>query len=549
MKKYKNFHPIIFIAVVAAVLLPVNACKKPVSPLEGLELIIDYNLIKTTTDVQFTDVTTGQTLSGEASRGAYVSYDGPGKEMVVDVLGIAPANKQFAINRGIATLAYIPGQGNEPSMNKSIDLNLITHIPGYLTTVRQSSVTKTGRSFVNVNVVPLDNPPSGVHVRQAPNATNTQHGRVVVPVEVQTPGGNARVIIPEGMLVRDANGNQLQGNLNVTLVRFDNTNPTAQKCLPGGTIPRVQRQDGSLQKGMFFSAGFVAVEISDEAGRKAASFDDGTVTLVKQIDPQTYNPLTRTTVAPGDKVSVWSLNEETGNWKEEGLATAELVNNKLQFTAYLKHLSYYHFAWFTETYCPSGKPVSFVTDAPLPAPFLIKGSIYRQEDNAFIDEILFWVENDQPLFITNAPAGTPVYIEWDTEGSPFINVAPDSQVTYIDDLCSSQPVTVNLYITQDPNQRTVNIHISLFCPTDPIVTIKPTFTAYYVPSQGSQVPIPVEMVEGVATIPGIYLGESYYVWVVYDGEEYGTDVVVTQDTYTYLDYEIPAEICDEINGL
>lgn len=549
MKTIKKIHSLVFIAMAAAILLPVNACKKPVSPLEGLQLIIDYNLIKTTTDIQFTDITTGQVLSGEASRGAYVSYQGPGKELVVDVLGIAPSNKEFAINRGIATLAYIPGQGNEPSLNKSIDLNLIANIPGYLTTVRQSSVTKTGRSFVNVNVVPLNNPPSGVAVRQAPNAANAQQGRVVVPAEVQTPEGSARVIIPQGMLVRDANGNQLQGSLNVTLVRFNNTNPTAQKCLPGGSIPRVQRQDGSVQKGMFFSAGFVAVEISDEAGRKAASFDDGMVTLVKQIDPQTYNPLTKTTVAPGDKVSVWSLNEETGDWKEEGLATAELVNNILQFTAYLKHLSYYHFAWFTDTNCPSGKPVSFVADAPLPGPFLIKGNVFRQEDNAFIDQVLFWVQNNQPLFITNAPAGIPVYIEWNTEGSPFINVAPDSQVTYIDDLCNSQPVTVNLNITQDPNQKTVLIQISLFCPTDPVVTIKPTFTAYYVPSQGGQNPIPIEMVEGVATIPGIYLGQSYYVWVIYDGQEYGTDVVITQDNYTYLDYEIPAEICDEINGM
>lgn len=67
----------------AAILLPVNACKKPVSPLEGLQLIIDYNLIKTTTDIQFTDITTGQVLSGEASRGAYVSYQGPEKNWLL----------------------------------------------------------------------------------------------------------------------------------------------------------------------------------------------------------------------------------------------------------------------------------------------------------------------------------------------------------------------------------------------------------------------------------------------------------------------------------
>ncbi len=549
MKTKNIFNLMAFVALAATILLPVNACKKPVSPLDGLQLIIDYNLIKTTTDVQFTDITTGRVLSGDASSGAYMRYAGSSRDLVIDALGIAYQNNQVAITRGVATLAYIPGQSTNPTVTNPISLNLFTRIPGYLSTVGRVNVTGLGRNFVNVNVVSLTNPPSGVIVRQAPNATITQNGRVVVGTEVQTPEGNARVIIPQNMLVRDALGGELNGNLSVTLVRFDNTNATAQRCLPGGSLPRVNRLDGSYQRGVFYSAGVVALEIEDHNGRFASTFSDGQITLVKEVSPQTYNPITRSNIAVGDVIPVWSLDEETGDWREEGMATAELVNGKLQLTSFLSHLSYYNFAWFTETYCPTGMPIKFVSNLPLPGPFLIKGSVYRQDDNSFIDQILFWVENDQPHFITNAPAGLPVYIVWDTEGSPFISVDAASQPTFIQDLCSSQPINVGLIVNQDPNMKTVNIHISLFCPTDPIVTIKPSFTAYYMPVQNPLNPIPIEMIEGMASIPGIYLGESYYVWIVYDGQEYGTEVVVTQDNYTYIDYEIPAEICDEISGL
>lgn len=538
-----------FFLLSATLLFPVNSCKKPVNPIEGLELIIDYNIIETTIDIQLMDAATGNLLTGAASQGAFIKYAGADEQAVVDVLGVRPAEKKFAVVRGIATMALVPNAPFVPTVDDPVTFNVIAQVPGYLTSTKEVSVSETGRKFVVLSLIPLSEPPSGVYVRQEPAATTLQGGRVIVPATVTVPGESATITLPEGMVIRDAGGNPLSGDVNVTIVRFDNTDPAALEAFPGGLTPTVTRLDGSTLSGTFFSAGFVAIEITDQNGNVASTFEDGSLQLVSEIEADTYNPITQTSIAAGDEVPYWSLDETTGIWTEEGIAVAEQVAGKLQFEVQLTHLSFYNFDWLIGILCPNGSPFRFHLNAALPAPFLIKGRVYRQVDDAFINTIMMWVENDQPIYTTYAPAGIPVYIVWDTEGSPFINVDPASQPTVIDDLCSSQPVDVNLLINDDPNVKTIRIEVSLVCSSleNPIV-IKPSFTANYIPADGSGGVVAIEMVEGVALIPGIILGKAYYVWITYDGVEYGKEVVATQENYTYIDYEIPADVCEQVTG-
>lgn len=547
MKTMRLFRQIAYLLIVAALFIPVNACKKPVNPLENLELILDYNIIKTTIDVQLVDATTGNILGSLQSSDAYISFSGPDQDAVVDVLGVRPSNKKFPVTRGISTLALIPNDPYDPTPDNAVTINLIAHVPGYLTSPKEVNITQTGRNFVSISVLPLDNPPSGVYIRQEPSATTANGGRVTAPTTVTVPGGSATVTIPEGIMIRDAGGNPLSGGLNVTVVSFDPTEPEALAAFPGGLTPTVNRLDGSTQNGTFYSAGFVAIEITDQNGNAATTFEDGTVQLISEINPETYNPLTETNIVAGDEIPYWSLDENTGVWTEEGTATAQLVDGQLQFEVQLSHLSYYNFDWLIGLLCPNGSPFVFNTNLPIPGPFLMKGYVYRQDDNALINTILMWVQNNEPVYTTFAPAGIPVYIVWDTENSTYISVDPGSQPTYIDDLCSSQTVNVNLIVSTDPNIKTISVNVSLFCPTDPVTRIEPSFTAYYIPKDDpGATPIAIEMVAGLATIPGIYIGNTYYFWITYNEEEYGADITVTQETYTYLDYEIPADVCDEV---
>lgn len=525
------------------------SCKKITNPLDNMQLLIDYNLIKTTIDVHVTDAASGQLLSKEMSNATTLTIAGRDAEAVVDVLGMTPENNQFAVNRGIANMALSPKLGYTPSETNRISYNIIVSLPGYLTTTQQVNITKTGRTFVNVEVIPLNDTPSGVVAIVEPGAATTlPGGQVAAPATVTMPDGEASLHIPEGVVMRDAQGNTLSGNLNVTVVHFDNTDPAALAAFPGGLTPTVERLDGNTESGMFYSAGFVAIEIMDDQGRQASEFFDGTIALTSVVSPETYNPITQTNIAPGDIVPLWSLDESTGIWTEEGTAVVENNNGVLEFNIELTHLSYYNFDWFLGVMCEVGRPFVFTANQPIEGSFLLKGHVYRLDDNSFINTIMMWVSTLEPVLTSWVPQGVGVKIEWDTENSPFISIAPSSQPTIVDDLCGSAPVNVDLIVNNSTEFTTVTMEVSVFCVDDPDVVIKPSFTANCQNITSGGPVIPVEMVEGIAVVQGIKLGDTYLVWITYDGEEYSTEVVVTQDNYSYLDVEIPADICEEIFG-
>lgn len=525
------------------------SCKKVTNPLDNMQLLIDYNLIKTTIDVHIHDAATGELLGKEMSQAVSLTITGRDSDAVVDVLGMTPKNNRFSVNRGIANMALSPKLGYTPSETNRISYNIVVTLPGYLTTTQQVNITKTGRNFVSIHVVPLNNTPSGVAAIVAPGvATTLPGGQVTSPATVTLPDGEATIQIPEGIVMRDVQGNILSGNLNVTVVHFDNTDPNALAAFPGGLTPTVQRLDGSTESGMFYSAGFVAIEITDDQGRQANQFFDGAIALTSTVSSATYNPLTQTNIAAGDIVPLWSLDESTGIWTEEGTAVVENNNGTLEFNVELTHLSYYNFDWFLGAMCEIGRPFVFTANQSIEGSFLLKAHVYRLDDNSFINTIMMWANTLEPIFTSWVPQGIGLEIVWDTENSPFIEVAPSSQPTIVYDLCGTDPINVELFLNNSNEYTTVTMLVSVYCVDEPDVIIRPSFTANCQNISSGGPIIPVEMVEGVATVPGVKLGDTYLVWITYDDEEYSTEVVVTQDNYSYLNVEISADICDEIFG-
>lgn len=538
-----------FLMLSALTVIIVSACKKYTHPLENLQLIIDYNIIKTTADIHVYDISTGQLLSGTVSNDAFVMISGRDEAAVVDPMGVKIPNNRLKLVKGLTTLGLIPSAVYSPSATNMVSFNLVVSAPGYLTTTQQVNISSVGKNFVRVNMVPLSSPPSGVTVGQQSGITSVQNGTVTQPAQLVLPDDKASISIPTGIIMKDNQGNPLSGDINVTVVHFDNTDPAAMQSFPGGLTPTVERSGGNTESGMFYSAGFVAIEITDGQGRRASNFENGTIQLVSQVSPETYNPITQTNIAAGDQVPLWSLNENNGVWKEEGVATAQMVDGSLQFDVQLSHLSYYNFDWFVGTMCNQGRPFLFTTNVPINGSFLMKGHVYRQDDNTFVNIILLWVKANEPVFTTFVPQGIPVKIFWDTENSPFISLSPtEPQPTYIDDLCGNTPIPIQLFVNNNQDLTTITLSLSLFCASQPDAVIKPTYSAYCQNVGGGPV-IPIEMVAGEATISGIRLGDTYYVWVIYDGQEYGAEVVVSQNAYSLIDFEIPADVCSEVFGL
>lgn len=524
-----------------------SACKKVTNPLDNLKLIIDYNLIKTTVDFHIKDATTGQYLGSEVSRDALIIISGKDAQGVVDPVGGRLKDNSVKVTRGLASVGISPAPAYVPSATKPVEFSVVVMAPGYLTTTRQVSLTQTGRHFVEVTMVSLNNTPNGVNATQQSGAANLNNGSVTAGATVTIPAAGTSLNIPQGLIMKDANGNLLQGQIDISMVHFDPTNSQALNAFPGGMLPTVKRANGSTQKGMFYTAGFVAIDIIDQNGRVAATFENGTLELTTEVSNQVYNPNNGGPVAAGNAVGIWSVNENTGQWQEEGSTTIFSQEGKLKVTAQLSHLSYYGFNWFGGNICEQGRPFVFNINPSLQGSFLIKAKVFRQADNALLTTSLMWITNGQPVFITGMPTNTPIRIEWSTENSPFLLVDPGSQNMLMNELCGNDPAQVNLIVNSNNNYTNITFQVSVYCADRPELVIYPSFTAYCQLLSGGPV-IPIEMIQGQAVVPGILLGEVYYVWVIYEGNEYGAEATPTQTEYSLIDFEIPADVCNEVFG-
>ncbi|MGE5400467.1 MAG: hypothetical protein ACM3S2_08695 [Ignavibacteriales bacterium] len=89
--------------------------------------------------------------------------------------------------------------------------------------------------------------------------TNSTTGAVLTPVTVSTPSGT-QVTIPTGSVLKDASGNPLTGQINVSVTTYSQR---AVSLLPSHNVTL---NNSSMRSAMSF-----AVEVSDQNGRTAAS--------------------------------------------------------------------------------------------------------------------------------------------------------------------------------------------------------------------------------------------------------------------------------------
>ncbi|MBU1008699.1 MAG: hypothetical protein KKD74_01065 [Bacteroidetes bacterium] len=524
------------------------SCKKLTNATDGAKLIIDYNLIKTTIDVSLYDAKTGELIGREGDKNVRITVTGSDKGGIIDATGMQPANQQYSTQRGMLGLAIVPDNQYAPTAMRPVAFNVVASLDGYLATSQHVSISAPGKNFVRINMVDIENPPAGVTVGKQDGVGNVVGGSVLETVTVSTPGSKAVLTLPAGVVLRDADGNPLEGSLNVLMAHFDNTVDEAMAAFPGGAMSNVTRADGTNSDGMFFSAGFVSIEIRDAAGRQAKTIENGTLELVSVVSPLTYNPEAQRNILAGDAVPVWSFDEATGMWTEEDGTTIVSSGGNLQMTAQLAHLSYFNFDWFWTEYCTYGAEFHFELDNPVCDCFPMYGVMKRQSDNAIIKYVYFWVCGSDPVYTFYAPANLPVYIEWDASYSPAITIDPGSQPTYIENLCSSTPVTVILHANIDPQTTTVTADISAYCASQPDVIIRPSFSVWF-HKEGDWNWRYASMTNGYAEICGVEIGATYYVFIYYNGSYYYEPFVVTQASYEYINYELPADVCSDVFGL
>lgn len=153
-----------------------------------------------------------------------------------------------------------------------------------------------------------------------------------VPTATIASGVNSEVSLPNGTKVKfdgafkDANGNAYTGNVQVSLFHLKPSDTYLNEIMPGSLLASNTNGDPKILE----TFGMLHVELTGSGGQKLNLANLHTAEISMDIDASQLS--TSPTTIP-----LWSFDEITGIWREEGTATK--VGNK-----YLANVS--HFSWW-----------------------------------------------------------------------------------------------------------------------------------------------------------------------------------------------------------
>ncbi len=530
---------IIALLLIALLSVTTDYCKIK-NPIDGAKLIINFDLLKTYVNLQFTDAKTGDLIGFTGDVEVTVSIMGENSDAVVDNSGVI--RESFSSANGFLGLALNPNTEFVPSVSNPIKFTVVATLDGYISTSKSMTILAEGTYNEKIVMTDISNPPDGVVVKEEKGVGSLVDGTVQEDIAVKTQGDEVGISIPAGTVIRDGNGNTLSGSLDITLVYFDNLKDESLASFPGGLMTTIY-QDGQSQDGAFFSAGFLALEISDQNGVSAKTFEENTLGLSMGIQAATYNPETQATIAAGDDLPVYSYDPDNGQWTYEQTVSVESGGRSdFTVTAQLSHLSYWNFDWFWSEYCDEGIQFLFTGDFGGCSCTTQFGIMRKQADNTFFSYIdLYGCENEL-IQTYYAPANMPVYIEWVNSGC--FNTIVDEDFTYIENLCAPDVVELNL-ITLGANTTTVTIDVMGRCASNPDVEIRPTYGGWF---------RPVDeycwrwefMTNGIAQICDVEIGKEYVIGTYFNGQWYEMNYIVEQDMIVEWDIDLPDDFCSQV---
>lgn len=371
----------------------------------------------TSFSIQFVDAKTGQTITNAKID---VTLEGDQKSDLMDPIFYEPIT-EVSTDVGVVQLAV--RDAIVPSNTKPVRFNVMASANGYLRTGKSIVANQKGQYNETLEMVKLEAPPEGTAVAADKPAGSTDNsGKTTSTVTISTPPESdtqvvASVTIPQGSVIKDGNGQPLQGALQATVVYHSNQSDDALGAFPGGlnNIP-VQLQNGSDQDGNFVSGGFVSIQIKDQSGRSASTFSDPLV-IKLSIPKDTINPLTNQPIKAGDTVPLWSYNEETGEWKEEGTGVYQKTggsaylpgkgfvlgkadqNGNFPITFHASHLSYWNMDWFNGG-CSWDAPLTLNIQNK-PAGLSIRYEITRTQGGGYVKTV--WGDPDNTIYLYRQP--------------------------------------------------------------------------------------------------------------------------------------------------
>lgn len=288
---------------------------------------------------------------GPLPEGLTVAFGGPDADKIIDASG----NKLVEPVAGIVPMALMPGV--VPSEANPVTFTMSLKAEGFVPMVRTITITDTVSDIFGMAMLQLDNLPGGTgYVKSVfTDYVDPVTGAAKAPRALEIPATAdkplaAKVEIASGTVFYDRNGNAITAgsDLDVQVVQYTDLDEGSLMAFPGGlTATEVIDEAGNpLPPVNFTTAGLAQIDMFIE-GTEVKSFSKP-LNVTIELNENTLNPDNDyAQVAAGDSIPVWSMDDETGVWKYEGMSVVQqnFATGKLEASMAVPHLSPWNWDW------------------------------------------------------------------------------------------------------------------------------------------------------------------------------------------------------------
>ncbi|MCB0552716.1 MAG: hypothetical protein KDD02_04120 [Phaeodactylibacter sp.] len=251
---------------------------------------------------------------------------------------------KIELSEGIMTLGI--KEGTSLSSASPYSFSILAEAPGFSDIVQTITVSADNPMHIPIYMANLNSPPPGVETMVqdfAISGSSLSEGLGLnIPV---ASGGGIQLNIPQGTKLL-CDGIPIKGDAGYLRIAYgDPLSQAASLAFPNGPIVTnaVSRNGAVLaspRSPIFFQTlGWITIDIKTKYGEVNGFSDSMSITL--PINREQINPETNEPYAVGQSVPVWSLDEQTGIWREELSSPLEFQGENEPLVARFKvtHLS------------------------------------------------------------------------------------------------------------------------------------------------------------------------------------------------------------------
>lgn len=496
------------------------------NPVEDAKLILNFATAPTSVSGQFIDASTGRVIQ---DRDLHIRFLGPDAERVLDVSGTRMTETVLEDFGGLTFNV----DGDVPTSSNPFDIRLEVQAEGYVTTNKPLRLVREDSDF-EISLVRLDDTPEGVTAAEEVGAESDASGAVAADHEVATApdpqtGASTSVAVQKGTVLRSASGEPLQGRLKTTVVHFSGASNAARAAFPGGLLgANIEAdEDGQARRATFQPIGFTSVEVRDDRGREARTFDRP-MTIGMSVPSGTMNPETGAAVEAGDVIPVYSFETDAGAWHFEGRYPVEGADGGLAVRFPTQHLTYFNLGWSADNVCETESRIELVSSDAGECTAVDTWELTVEETG----ELLASGGVSTGYFqLDDAPKDVPVLVE-------FFDGDQSVAQERIGDMCAYDG-SLTVPPAADDQLVSIDFDVTLGC-NEPPVDVRPSIAIQYRAVQtdetGTVIGYPngerfvtARMKDGSFRLSCMEKHTSYEFVIYYEGEEYRRIFNVARD--------------------